>query len=159
MKLSRSPLGAALWSVAIPGFGQLYNGKYIKATVFIVLEFIINVNSNLNMAIFHSFLFDIARAQQVIDFEWLMFYPCMYVFAIFDAYHDCCQQIGRAYSNYIFFPFLGTCYLGTVGVILSSGFAPVPFLAMIGPVHFGILILLTGLAAGTWVVNRFFSSH
>lgn len=37
-----------LWSIALPGFGQLLNGKLIKGTVLIFLEFMVNVQSNLN---------------------------------------------------------------------------------------------------------------
>jgi hypothetical protein len=156
MKIPRSPLAAALWSVAIPGFGQIYNGKYVKAIVFIILEFLINLNSHLNVAIFHSWLFDVHQSQQSIDFEWLLFYPCMYVFAIFDAYHDCCCQTGRVYSRYVFIPFFFTCFVGTVIVIVSSGAKPFLGLEKIGPVFAGAILLFLGLGIGVWAANRFF---
>lgn len=35
-----------LWSIALPGFGQLLNGKYLKEILLIVLEFSINVQSH-----------------------------------------------------------------------------------------------------------------
>ncbi len=31
------------WSIALPGFGQLLNGKYLKGGLFIFLEFLINI--------------------------------------------------------------------------------------------------------------------
>jgi hypothetical protein len=37
-----------LWSIALPGFGQLLNGKFLKGLLLIVLEFLINVQSNFN---------------------------------------------------------------------------------------------------------------
>jgi TM2 domain-containing membrane protein YozV len=156
MNVPRSPLVAALWSVAIPGFGQLYNRKYVKAVIFIILEFFINLYSHLNLAIYYSWLFDIPHAQAVINYEWLLFYPCMYVFAIFDAYHDCCDTIGRAYSRYVFIPFVGTSFIGTVGIIWSSGKIHVPVLEKIGPVFVGVFLLTLGMGLGAWATNRFF---
>lgn len=156
MNFPRSPLTAALWSVAIPGFGQLYNHKYLKGVIFIILEFIINFYSKLNSAIYYSWLFDISQAQRVINYEWLLFYPCMYVFAIFDAYHDCSMEVGKPYSRFMFIPFIGTGFLGTIGVIWSSGEASFFGLEKIGPVFFGTVVLLIGLGLGSWTANRFF---
>ena len=45
-----------LWSIALPGFGQLLNRKYIKGIVFIFLELLINTQSQFNEAIWLSFL-------------------------------------------------------------------------------------------------------
>lgn len=152
----RSPLTAALWSVAIPGFGQLYNHKYVKGIVFIVLEFVVNLNSHLNLAIYYSWLFDIPGAQNAVVYEWLLFYPCLYVFAIFDAYHDCCEQTGKVYSRYVFIPFIATCFLGTIATVWSSGHIRILGLNQIGPVYTGSILLLVGLGLGTWTVNHFF---
>ena len=155
MNRPSSPLAAALWSVAIPGFGQLYNRRFAKAVVFIVLEFLINVNSHLNMAIFYSWLFDIPKAQKIINYEWLLFYPCVYVFAIFDAYHDGCTAIGRSYSKLIFLPFFATSFLGTIGIVLSSGAVHFMLLDRLGPIFMGVLVLLLVLGFGSWAVHRF----
>jgi hypothetical protein len=48
-----------LWSIALPGFGQILNGKFLKGLLFIGLEFLINVQSNFNTAIKSSFHGDI----------------------------------------------------------------------------------------------------
>jgi hypothetical protein len=37
-----------LWSIALPGFGQLLNGKFLKGLLLIGLEVLINVQSNFN---------------------------------------------------------------------------------------------------------------
>lgn len=157
MSAPKSPLAAAMWSVAIPGFGQLYNRKFAKGLVLIILEFLINVNSHLNMAIFYSWLFDIPRAQEVIDYQWLLFYPCVYVFAIFDAYHDCCILVGRNYPPLLLLPFFATCFLGTVGIVLSSGAVHFLLLERVGPIFFGVILLLAGLGIGSWAVHRYAS--
>ena len=79
-------LEAILWSVAFPGFGQLLNGHLIKGIIFIFLEFIINVNSSFNQAIMFSFLGNITEAARMVNHQWLMFYPYVYMFAMYDAY-------------------------------------------------------------------------
>jgi len=37
-----------LWSIALPGFRQLLNGKFLKGLLLIGLEVLINVQSNFN---------------------------------------------------------------------------------------------------------------
>lgn len=41
--------------------------------------------SSFNKAIMLSFLGKIYEAVQIIDYQWLMFYPCVYMFAMYDA--------------------------------------------------------------------------
>src|SRR5699024_11039626 len=89
-----------LWSIALPGFGQLLNGKYIKGIVFIFLEFLVNVQGNLNKVIFLSFHGEIEQAIQQADYQWIMFYPCLYFFAIWDAFKDA----GGGKKPYSFLP-------------------------------------------------------
>lgn len=50
----KSPYAALFWSCVLPGFGQFYNKDYIVGAVLIVLEFLINLNSNLNLS--HRFI-------------------------------------------------------------------------------------------------------
>jgi hypothetical protein len=40
-------LEAILWSIALPGFAQLLNRKFLKGIVFIFFEFLVNVKSPL----------------------------------------------------------------------------------------------------------------
>lgn len=75
-----------LWSIAFPGFGQFLNGKVIKGIVLIILEFLINVQANFNVVIIASFQGDIQNAIGQADYQWLMFYPCLYFYAMWDAY-------------------------------------------------------------------------
>jgi TM2 domain-containing membrane protein YozV len=57
-----NPYEKLLWSIALPGFGQLLNGKYIKGILFIFLEIIINVRGNFNEIIMLSFQGEIENA-------------------------------------------------------------------------------------------------
>lgn len=109
-------LEAALWSVAIPGFGQLINKKYIKALIFLALELLINMQSGLNTIIIYSFHGQISEAIYATNYQWLMFYPCVYIFAVWDAYRD---GAGKEIPL-LFLPFALSAYTGTVGVIFSN---------------------------------------
>lgn len=71
-------LEALLWSIALPGFGQLLNKKHIKGILFIVLEFLINMGANFNEGIRLSFLGETKQSLEVMNMQWLMFYPCLY---------------------------------------------------------------------------------
>jgi hypothetical protein len=81
----KSPYAAGVWSVVLPGFGQLYNKDYIIGFVLLGFEFLINLNSNLNLALVYSFTGDFAQAHNVIDYSWGMFYPSLYAFSIWQA--------------------------------------------------------------------------
>jgi TM2 domain-containing membrane protein YozV len=77
-----------LWSIALPGFGQFLNGKLFKGTVLLILEFLINVQGNFNEVIISSFHGEIEKAIGQADYQWLMFYPCLYFYAMWDAWKD-----------------------------------------------------------------------
>jgi hypothetical protein len=83
----KSPYAAAVWSTVLPGFGQMYNKDYIIGFVLLGFEFLINLYSNLNLALVYSFTGDFARAHNVIDYRWGMFYPSLYAFSIWQAYN------------------------------------------------------------------------
>lgn len=142
-----------LWSIAFPGFGQILNGKILKGILFILLEFIVNTKSNLNTLIIASFYGDISTAIQAADYQWLMFYPCLYVFAIWDAYKDASEKA----SPPVFLPFVLAAYCGTIGVIFSPTFSIAGH--TLGPVWNPILFMLLGGCTPyiyTWGVRKSF---
>ncbi|SDN85461.1 hypothetical protein [Halobacillus aidingensis] len=134
-----------LWSIAFPGFGQLLNGHLIKGLAFILLEVILNVNSSFNMAIVHSFHGNIEKAIEVTDYQWLMFYPCVYMFAVWDAYREADGEC----APYAFVPFAFCAYSVTIGLIYSPLFKVGGVL--IGPVWLPILFLLPGIVIGLFI--------
>lgn len=83
----KSPVAALLWSAALPGFGQFYNGDYLLGFVLMIWEIAVNFNSNLNLAIMHGFHGDFEKAHKVIDYQWGMFYPSVYGFSLWHAYN------------------------------------------------------------------------
>ncbi|MFY4776746.1 hypothetical protein [Metabacillus sp. RGM 3146] len=138
---------AVLWSIALPGFGQILNGHLVKGLVFIFLEILININSRFNLAIISSFHGEIQQASEILDYQWLLFYPCIYMFAMYDAYKF---AQGNSKGN-AFFPFAFGAYFVTVGLIYSSKvsiFGIVP-----GPVWLPIMMLLPGFLIG-YAVHR-----
>jgi hypothetical protein len=131
-----------LWSIAFPGFAQLLNGNWIKGIVFIGLEFLINVQANMNTAILASFHGETLQAVQLTNYQWLMFYPCVYMFAMYDGYRDAIEGD----SPFTFLPFVFAAYFGTIGVIYS----PLVKIGgvILGPIWLSILFLILGAFIG-----------
>lgn len=131
-----------LWSIAFPGFGQILNGQFLKGLLLILIEVVINVQSNFNKVIIYSFQGDIQSAIEYTNYQWLMFYPCIYMFAIWDAY----KNAGGGKSPYSFLPFVLSAYFLTVGLIYSSKFEL--FGVLFGPVFSPMLFLIPGISIG-----------
>ncbi|RPF50576.1 hypothetical protein [Aquisalibacillus elongatus] len=138
-------LEVLFWSIAFPGFGQLLNHQLIKGITLIILEVVINVFSKFNMAIMYSFLGEIDKAIQVVDYQWLMFYPCIYFFGIWDAY----KYAEGEEKPYEFLPFVFSAFFVTVGLMYSYRTEVLGFI--IGPVWLPILFLIPGLAVGLFI--------
>jgi hypothetical protein len=138
---STCKLEAILWSVAFPGFGQLLNDHLLKGIMFILLEFTINVNSLFNQAIMLSFLGKITEAARVVDHQWLMFYPCVYMFAMYDAYKFAEGENPRL----SFVPFAFGAYFVTIGLMFSP---KIFFGISFGPIWLPMLSLIPGLGIG-----------
>jgi len=143
-----------LWSIAIPGFGQFLNHKYFKGIVLIALEIVINVKANINMAIYLSFLGLTEQAAEVCNYQWLMFYPCVYLFSIWDAYKDGAEKE----KPLLFIPFALAAYIETTGVIYSkvvriNG-------VLLGPIFLPMLSIFLGLGIGfiiRFIILKFMS--
>lgn len=142
---STAPVEMIFWSVALPGFGQLLNHQFLKAALLILLEFLINVLGNINLAIVHSFQGRIDLAIQVVDYRWIMFYPCLYVFAIWDAYITAKRMAKLPDQPFESIPFAFAAYIITIGVIFSNK----PILGVtFGPIFTPIMSLFVGFFLG-----------
>lgn len=141
-----------LWSMALPGFGQFLNGKPIKGIMFVFLEFLINIKSHFNTIIFLSFQGDIQKAIEQADYQWLMFYPCLYFFSMWDAFKDA----GGGKGSYSFLPFVFCAYFVTIGCIYSSHFRLFGFL--LGPVWLPIIFVVPGVAIGV-ILDKFITRY
>lgn len=137
-----SRLEAVLWNIALPGFSQLLLGNYLKGILFVLLEFIINVNSRFNLAIMYSFLGEMAKAYSVVDYQWLMFYPCVYMFAMWDAY----RSVMPSTERFSYLPFVFAAFFVTIGLMYSPRL--MIFHRHLGPVFLPILFLPLGILVG-----------
>lgn len=151
MKGEADGIEALLWSVGLPGFGQFLNRKYFKGIVLIALEFIINVKAKINTIIVLSFLGKTEAAVLQADYQWLMFYPCIYIFGIWDAYKDARQKE----SPLLFLPFSIAAYVETVGVIYSRTLRINGVL--LGPIFLPMISIFVGLGIGfilRWILLK-----
>ncbi|MEH7306124.1 hypothetical protein [Neobacillus drentensis] len=137
-----SKLEAVLWNIAFPGFSQLILGQYIKGILFVALEVMINAMSHFNMGIMYSFLGEIDKAEAVINYQWLMFYPCVYMFSMWDGYRTAMPENEKN----SFLPFVFCAYFVTVGLMLSPKITI--FNIHPGPVFLPMLFLIPGLLVG-----------
>lgn len=153
MSSKNNGLEQLLWSIAIPGFGQLLNHKYIKGLLLIGLEIYINVKSNLNSVIVSSFHGDIDKAIQQTHYNWLLFYPCVYFFSIWDAYRDAIED----HPPFLFIPFVLAAYFSTVGVIYSKSFKIIGIL--LGPVWLPLIFAILGLVFGMIIKKIFIHKY
>jgi len=137
-----NPKEKLIWSIAFPGFGQLLNGKYLKGIIFISLEFIINVQSKFNHIIYLSFNGEISKAIEHTEYQWLMFYPCIYFYSMWDAYKDA----GGGKEPYSYLPFVMSAFFVTVGLMYSAKVKI--FGIYLGTVWFPILCVIPGIMVG-----------
>lgn len=145
--MNKNTIEILMWSIALPGFGQLLNGKYFKGTVLLILEFLINVQANFNKVIFLSFHGRIIDAINQTDYQWLMFYPCLYFFSIWDAVKDA----GGGKDPLSFLPYVFTAFSATVGLIFSSNLKI--FGLLFGPVWLPMLFVIPGALIGGIIRN------
>ncbi|NGQ96312.1 hypothetical protein G3578_14195 [Brevibacillus sp. SYP-B805] len=82
----RNPWLAAWSSAAFPSFGHLKLGFFLKGSVLMIWEFLINVNANLNTAFIYSFTGRFDQAKQALDVRWLLLYIPVCIYAIWDSY-------------------------------------------------------------------------
>ncbi|TCJ01974.1 hypothetical protein [Cytobacillus praedii] len=140
--MNRNPFEKLMWSIALPGLGQFLNGKQFKGTALLILEFLINVQANFNQVIILSFHGEIVDAIKHADYQWLMFYPCLYFFSIWDAVKDA----GGGKDIYSFLPYVFAAFFVTVGLIFSSSLTI--FGVLLGPVWLPILFVFPGIIIG-----------
>ncbi|UHA58631.1 hypothetical protein KDJ21_017570 [Metabacillus litoralis] len=71
---------AAILSILMPGLGQLFNKQFFKAIVLLFIEHTINRLSHLNTGLMLSFNGNHQEALQILNYEYVLFYPGLYVF-------------------------------------------------------------------------------
>jgi TM2 domain-containing membrane protein YozV len=82
----RIPLISCIWSLMMPGLGQLYIHQIVTATFFVIWSIVFFYYSHSLEAISLLFLGQAAKATSVLIPEWVLFCPSLMGFSIYDAY-------------------------------------------------------------------------
>jgi hypothetical protein len=90
----------------------------------------------------YSFNGEIKRAFEDANYLWLMFYPCLYFFAMWDAYKDA----GGGSAPFSYLPFVSCAYFVTVGLMLSAKIKV--YGIILGPVWLPMVFVIPGIAFG-----------
>ncbi|WP_205516870.1 hypothetical protein [Paenibacillus sp. SYP-B3998] len=82
----RSPWVAIVWSMLMPGMGQLYTNRILNAFFLLANWVVISYLAHLLDGLQYLFMWDLTRSVSVVEMKWLLFLPSIYGFAIYDAY-------------------------------------------------------------------------
>jgi len=82
----RPPWLPAFWSLVMPGFGQLYIGRYLVGLFLLPWWLVVVYRSHLLEAIHYTAMGAFPAAGAVLDPQWLLFFPSIVGFASYDAY-------------------------------------------------------------------------
>jgi hypothetical protein len=108
---------AALFSMLMPGFGQIYNRQFLKGVFLLIVEHYDNVYGNINYAIhldlngFHQ------KALEVTNFQYMLFYPGFYAYTVWDAWYYAKPNADKTKSAV---PFFIGGVLGEFGAIFAT---------------------------------------
>lgn len=84
----RTPWNAAIWSAMMPGLGQVLIHRIPAALFIIITSMIVANQSNLLPAIHYSLLGQFEYAKFIINPQWFLNIPSLYLSAIYDAYSN-----------------------------------------------------------------------
>ncbi len=82
----RKPLLAALWSLLTPGLGHVYTKKVMEGLIVLICWIATAYMSHFCEAIVFSLVGDFDRAKAVIDYQWMLFGPSLYGYAVYASY-------------------------------------------------------------------------
>lgn len=146
----KSPWAALLWSIAIPGFGQLYNRDYLLGIILVLWEITVNIKANINEMILRSFRGELLASYEVVDINWLMFYPSVFIFGLWQAYNKA-RSIN--YENGIeeqVEPYRQEFTFLFFGMVVGANFG-IYYPILISPLFSGIAIAIVLGIIGHWI--------
>ncbi len=82
----KNPWVGMIWSVFSPGLGQLYGGSTVVGTFILAWWIAICYKAVAVRSLLYSFLGDFNGLAAIVDWQWFLFLPSMYGFAIYQAY-------------------------------------------------------------------------
>ncbi|MEN1967147.1 hypothetical protein WMZ97_03615 [Lentibacillus sp. N15] len=104
----RNPVMAAMWTLFVPGLGQLYIHRIGVAFFVIIWTITFFYYSHFLEAVPYLFIGEIERSTNLIKPEWLLFLPSVYGFSLYDSYMNTVEnnklfeleQRNYLYENY-----------------------------------------------------------
>ena len=87
-----NPWVAAAWSALLPGFGHIYNSRALKSVVILTWAMAIIHFSHVNDVIIATFTGAYQKESNPVNYQWLMFFPSIYIFSIWDSYSDAVEM-------------------------------------------------------------------
>lgn len=82
-----NPWLAVIWSAVTPGLGHILLRHKILGFYLLIWHITIVYKSHLSEAVYYSFIGEFQRATAIMDLEWTLFIPSVYIFAICDTYY------------------------------------------------------------------------
>lgn len=93
-----NPWTALIWSALLTGFGHIYNMKLLKALILLGWTVAIIAMSHINSAIIATLTGQFQQVDAIVNYQWLLFFPSIYLFAMWDAYNDS-VEMNKAFSE------------------------------------------------------------
>lgn len=82
----RSPWLAMVWSLLMPGMGQLYSHRIINAFFILGTWILLSYWAHLLEGIHYLLMWDLTQSARVVNMHWIIFLPSLYGFSAYDAY-------------------------------------------------------------------------
>jgi hypothetical protein len=115
---------AMLFSLLMPGFGQIYNRQFVKGIIFVLVEHYDNIFGQINAAIQLDFNGLHQEALNIVDYRYLLFYPGFYAYCAWDAWFGAKEGADKVKTA---IPFVIGGFLGLFASIYAS-YLPIPSL-------------------------------
>ncbi|RXT03712.1 hypothetical protein [Ammoniphilus sp. CFH 90114] len=82
----KNPLVGMVWSILSPGLGQLYSGSTVVGAFVLAWWIFVTYKAQAIGAWLYSFLGDFNTVTVIVNWQWFLFLPSMYVFSMYHAY-------------------------------------------------------------------------
>lgn len=82
----KCPMTSALWSMVMPGLGQLTINRLITAFFMLIWSIVIVYQSNLLPAVHETFVGNFAYGKSLLNVQWFLNIPSVYFYTAYDAY-------------------------------------------------------------------------
>ena len=88
----KTPWVAAVWSLLSPGTGQIYIHRIIVANFLVFWWIAVVYFSKLLPAIQYSLFGQLDKVKALIDWQWYLNIPSVYIYSMYDAYANCVEE-------------------------------------------------------------------